>query len=78
MNPERLRGINGADEEGDDDESDEESESSGVEEDELGEEMTPEMDLQLFRTIAAIRTKDKSVYEEKRSFFDGRMALLVQ
>jgi hypothetical protein len=47
------------------------SSSSSDTEDEDGEEMTPAMDIQLFRTIAAIRRRDRAVYEKNHSFFDG-------
>ena len=64
INPERLTTyVRGSDE----DDSDSESDT----EDEYGEELTPEVDALIMRTIAAIRQKDASVYQKDKNFFDG-------
>lgn len=49
----------------------EEEESTDEEEDENAELLTPEVDAQIMKTIAAIRTKDPRVYDAKKEFFDG-------
>ncbi|KAI8086583.1 KRI1-like family C-terminal-domain-containing protein, partial [Halteromyces radiatus] len=61
-----------AEEEGDDEteESDEESvDESDEEEDEDAALLTPAIDTQILRTIAAIQTKDPSVYDTNKKFF---------
>jgi protein KRI1 len=50
----------------------EESEES-EEEDETGQEMTPDVDAQILRTIAAIRCKSKEVLESDKNFFSGTL-----
>lgn len=45
--------------------------SSGSDEDEIGEELTPAVDVQILKTIAAIRRKDERIYEPKADFFSG-------
>lgn len=52
-----------------DSESDSDSES-GVDEDETGQLVTPEIDAQILRTIAAIRTRDPRCYDASSTFFD--------
>ncbi|KAL1916494.1 uncharacterized protein VTP21DRAFT_5685 [Calcarisporiella thermophila] len=47
---------------------DEDSEED-VEEDEFGELVTPEIDAQILKTIAAIRTKNPKIYENNTAFF---------
>jgi protein KRI1 len=49
----------------------EEEESTDEEEDENAELLTPEVDAQIMKTIAAIRTKDPRVYDSKKEFFVG-------
>ncbi|KAI8575602.1 hypothetical protein K450DRAFT_261154 [Umbelopsis ramanniana AG] len=49
----------------------EEEESTDEEEDENAELLTPEVDAQIMKTIAAIRTKDPQVYDAKKEFFVG-------
>ncbi|KAI9289760.1 KRI1-like family C-terminal-domain-containing protein [Umbelopsis sp. AD052] len=49
----------------------EEEESTDEEEDENAELLTPEVDAQIMKTIAAIRTKDPQVYDSKKAFFVG-------
>ncbi|KAJ1916987.1 Ribosome biogenesis protein Kri1 [Mycoemilia scoparia] len=44
-------------------------ESSSEEEDEIGELATPEVDLQIIKTIAAIRNKSKEIYDGNTRFF---------
>ncbi|KAJ3091889.1 hypothetical protein HK102_012811 [Quaeritorhiza haematococci] len=51
-----------------DDEDDEDSESD-EEEDEVGELVTPEVDAQILKTIAKIRSRDPSVYDSQTNFF---------
>jgi hypothetical protein len=50
--------------------SDEDSED-GEEEDEIGQEFTPAVDALLFRTIAAIRSRQSDVYDPQVHFFSG-------
>jgi protein KRI1 len=52
--------------------SDSDSESSSEEEDENGELLTPEMDIEIMRTIAAIRRKDPRVYQKDAVFYSGK------
>ncbi|KAI8137344.1 KRI1-like family C-terminal-domain-containing protein [Fennellomyces sp. T-0311] len=58
------------DSEQDDEESSEEEESSDEEEDEDASLLTPALDSQILRTIAAIQTQDPSVYDSSKKFFD--------
>ena len=53
---------------GDEDEDDETDYSTDDEDAEL---VTPEVDAAILRTLAKIRAKDPSVYEEGRAVFDG-------
>ncbi|CAG8769743.1 2718_t:CDS:2, partial [Acaulospora morrowiae] len=46
-----------------------EDESTSEEEDEFGELVTPEVDAQIMKTIAAIRSKDPKLYDSQSSFF---------
>ncbi|KAI8393517.1 KRI1-like family C-terminal-domain-containing protein [Radiomyces spectabilis] len=62
-------GSNSEEEENDEEEEDEESESEDEEEDETAALLTPALDSQILRTIAAIQTKDPKVYDTKNSFF---------
>ncbi|PVU98851.1 hypothetical protein BB559_001235 [Furculomyces boomerangus] len=50
--------------------SDSEYYSSSSEEDEVGELATPQIDVQIFKTISAIRQKDKSIYNKQANFFN--------
>ncbi|KAJ2800729.1 Kinetochore protein Spc24, partial [Coemansia guatemalensis] len=45
------------------------SSDSDVEEDENGELITPELDVQIMKTLSALRSKDKRVYDSDVSFF---------
>ena len=59
---------------GSDAEEDEESEEDSEEaesEDEDGEELTPAVDAAIFRTLARIKRKDPSIYEQGKGVFDG-------
>ena len=59
---------------GSDAEEDEESEEDSEEaesEDEDGEELTPAVDAAIFRTLAKIKRKDPSIYEQGKDVFDG-------
>jgi protein KRI1 len=47
------------------------SDSEDTDEDEYGQDLTPEIDAQIFRTIAAIRQRDQRVYDTKTNFLDG-------
>ncbi len=47
--------------------------SEDTDEDEYGQDLTPEVDAQILRTIAAIRNKDSRIYDPKADFFDGKM-----
>ncbi|OMJ10334.1 Protein KRI1-like protein [Smittium culicis] len=51
--------------------SDSQSEySSSSEEDEVGEMATPQLDIQIIKTIEAIKNKDSKVYDNKANFYD--------
>ncbi|KAJ2635600.1 Ribosome biogenesis protein Kri1 [Coemansia sp. RSA 1286] len=52
-----------------DESSEESSEESDIEEDENGELITPELDAQIMKTLTALRSKDKSIYDSKVNFF---------
>ena len=54
----------------DEESSEEEEYSSDEEEDENAALLTPALDSQILRTIAAIQTKDPSVYDTTKAFFD--------
>ncbi|KAJ2077765.1 Ribosome biogenesis protein Kri1 [Coemansia sp. RSA 988] len=45
------------------------SSDSDVEEDENGELITPELDVQIMKTLSALRSKDKQVYDSDVNFF---------
>lgn len=45
-------------------------------EDDVGEELTPEIDAQIMKTIAAIRTRDQAVYDSNHNFFGGILTRL--
>ncbi|KAJ2608735.1 Ribosome biogenesis protein Kri1 [Coemansia sp. RSA 1365] len=45
------------------------SSDSDVEEDENGELITPELDVQIMKTLSALRSKDKSLYDSDVNFF---------
>ncbi|KAI8320615.1 Krr1-domain-containing protein [Martensiomyces pterosporus] len=51
------------------DSSDESTDESDVEEDEDGELVTPEIDAQIMKTLTALRSKNKSIYDSSVSFF---------
>ena len=48
-----------------------ESSSTSEEEDEFGELITPEIDVQIVKTISAIKNKDEKVYDPDQVFFKG-------
>ena len=50
------------------DESDSEEDES---EDEFGEELTPAADVAILRTLARIKSKDPSIYEESVNVYEG-------
>lgn len=50
---------------------DEDSSSDDETEDEEGEQITPEVDAAILRTIARIRAKDTGIYEDGKKVFDG-------
>lgn len=54
--------------------SDEESEESFSDEDSDAELVTAQVDVAILRTLARIRQKDPTVYEEGREVFDGAPA----
>jgi protein KRI1 len=43
-------------------------------EDDYAEELTPAVDAQILKTIALIRTKDPSVYNPEKKFFEGNLS----
>ncbi|KAJ1940399.1 Ribosome biogenesis protein Kri1, partial [Linderina pennispora] len=49
--------------------SDVSSDESDVEEDEVGELITPELDAQIMKTLTALQSKDKAIYDSKVHFF---------
>mmetsp|Transcript_34271 Transcript_34271/g.80862 ORF Transcript_34271/g.80862 Transcript_34271/m.80862 type:complete len:698 (+) Transcript_34271:68-2161(+) len=51
-------------------EDDSDDSEAGVEEDDDGEQLTREVDVQIFRTIDAIRTRDPSIRDPSKHFFD--------
>ncbi|PVU96380.1 hypothetical protein BB561_001224 [Smittium simulii] len=51
--------------------SDDES-SSSDEEDEVGELATPQIDVQIFKTILAIKNKDKTLYDQSSNFYSDK------
>lgn len=55
-------------EEGDDDDEDSEE---GESEDEDGEELTPAVDVAILRTLARIKRKDPSIYQQGKDVFEG-------
>ncbi|KAG9307776.1 hypothetical protein G9A89_023341 [Geosiphon pyriformis] len=54
-------------------EDEEESSSSSEEEDEFGELVTPEVDLQIMKTITAIRARNPKVYDPRADFFASQL-----
>lgn len=54
----------------DEDEADEEDSEEAESEDEDGEELTPAVDAAILRTLARIRRKDPSIYEQGKNVFD--------
>ena len=52
------------------DEEEEDSEED-VTEDEDGEELTPAVDAAILRTLARIKRKDPSIYEQGKDVFEG-------
>lgn len=57
--------------------SDEEDEEEDLSDDDSDAELvTPQVDAAILRTLAKIRQKDPSVYEEGREVFDGPSAFL--
>ena len=55
----------------------EQENSDDEEEDEVGELVTPEIDLQIFKTVASLKSKDPKVYDSKINFFDGNQCDLI-
>ncbi|RUS13475.1 hypothetical protein BC938DRAFT_477842 [Jimgerdemannia flammicorona] len=51
------------------DDDDEAYDTEGEEEDETAEMLTPEVDAQIMKTIAAIRARDSRVYDPQQKFF---------
>lgn len=60
----------GSDAEEDDDDEEEDSEDAESE-DEDGEELSPAVDAAILRTLARIKKKDPSIYEQGKGVFDG-------
>lgn len=58
----------GSDGEGEEDSEDSEDLET---EDEDGEELTPAVDAAILRTLARIKRKDPSIYEQGKSVFEG-------
>ena len=56
----------------DEDEDSEDAES----EDEDGEELTPAVDAAILRTLARIKRKDPSIYEQGKNVFEGDLNIL--
>ncbi|KAJ1722217.1 Ribosome biogenesis protein Kri1 [Coemansia erecta] len=54
---------------GNGDSSADSSDESDVEEDDIGELITPELDAQIMKTLTALRSKDKSIYDNSTNFF---------
>lgn len=52
---------------------DDEDSETDTDEDEFGEELTPEVDAQILRTIAAIRSKTKEAVDPNVKFFSGEL-----
>lgn len=55
----------------DEDEAEEDSEEAESE-DEDGEELTPAVDAAILRTLARIKRKDPSIYEQGKDVFEGQ------
>ena len=53
-----------------DDKDDYDSESDESE-DEIGEELTPQADVAILRTLAKIKSKDPKIYEKDINVFEG-------
>ena len=54
----------------------EEDSEDAESEDEDGEELTPAMDAAILRTLARIKRKDPSIYENGKDVFEGELHLL--
>ncbi|KIP08682.1 hypothetical protein PHLGIDRAFT_12467 [Phlebiopsis gigantea 11061_1 CR5-6] len=63
----KLKEKYGSDAEEDEEDDSEEAES----EDEDGEELTPAVDAAILRTLARIKRKDPSIYEQEKDVFEG-------
>lgn len=59
-----------------DDLSDDESDSDDVTEDEEGEQLTPQMDAAILRTLQRIREKNSDLYDAENRIFDAEKAAL--
>ena len=55
-----------------DDVEEEEDSEEAESEDEDGEELTPAVDAAILRTLARIKRKDPSIYEQDKNVFEGR------
>ncbi len=55
--------------------SDEEDSEELSDDDSDGEFVTPAVDVAILRTLARIRKKDPTVYEEGREVFDGKLTV---
>lgn len=54
-------------------EEDEEDSEEDESEDEDGEELTPAVDAAILRTLARIKRKDPSIYNQEKDVFDGEL-----
>ena len=57
----------------DEDEEDDEDSEEAESEDEDGEELTPAVDAAILRTLARIKRKDPSIYEQGKDIFEGEV-----
>lgn len=53
---------------------DEDDSEEAESEDEDGEDLTPAVDAAILRTLARIRRKDPSIYEQDKDIFEGMLA----
>lgn len=51
--------------------SDENSDSSS-EDDDVGEELTEDVEKQFFKTLSCLKAKDPRIYDQKTNFFEGK------
>ena len=59
------------------DDDDDDSDSEDVTEDEDGEQLTPQMDAAILRTLQRIRAKDSDLYDANNRVFDSEQAALA-